>query len=159
MNEYTIGYLAFGNLIGLSIASLFYMLGGRAGKWRRRFVGSFILATTVCGTAFLMGKFSPLQLLIYPCLIFGFSLGYGADSLGGKLIRRTLYALGVCSAGLIFCLTLGASAWFIFIPHIGIGLWSIYLGIKNPIHAAAEELFICAILNIGLCMYPFIGGG
>jgi len=155
MNEYFIGYLAFGNLISLSLASLFYMLGGRSGKWRRRFIASLILASSVCITSFLMGKFHPTQLLTYPLLIGGFSLGYGADELGLKILRRLLYALGVCASGLIFCLSAGG--WWVFIPHIGIGLWSIYLGIKNPLYAAAEETFICAILNLGLIMYPFVG--
>jgi hypothetical protein len=45
----------------------------------------------------------------------------------------------------------------VFVPHVGVGMWSIWLGVKNPIEASAEEVFICALLNIGLMMYGFVG--
>ncbi len=156
MSETMIGYLAFGTLIGLAVGCLFYMLGGREGKWKRRFVGSLVIAGTSISASILMGKFSWYLLLAYPVLIAGMSLGYGGDTLITKFTRRLLFALGVCSAGLVYAFTFGGNAWLILVPHIGIGLWSIWLGIKNPIEAAAEEIFICAFLCLGLMMYPFM---
>ncbi len=156
MSEYLILYLVFGSLIGVAVAALLYMLGGRAGKWKRRYVGSFVLAGTVNVVSVVMQIWNPWLLLVFPALIGGFSMGYGGDNLGMKILRRTLYAAGVCAAGLVFCLTMGGNAWWVLIPHVGVGAWSIYLGVKNPIYAAAEEGFICVLLNIGLCMYPFI---
>lgn len=156
MDEYMTIYQACGGLLAAVFACLLYGLGGRSGKWKRRFIGSFVLACAVNIISALRGLWSPWLLLAYPALTGGFSMGYGGDDFGAKLIRRGIYALTVCSSGLIFCLVFGGNAWWILIPHVGIGLWSIFLGVKNPIYAAAEEVFICMILNIGLLMYPFL---
>jgi len=159
MSEMTIGVQAVVALFGLGVTSLFYMLGGRSGKWRRRYVGAFVLALTVNGLSAWRGIWTPYMLIVFPCLIAGFSMGYGGDNFGKKLFRRSLYALGVISAGLVFCFTLGANAWWILIPHAGVGAFSIFLGVKNPLKdAAAEEVFVCALLNLGLLMYPFSAG-
>lgn len=159
MSEITTVWQYFGSLIGLSISSLLYMLGGREGqgKWKRRFVGSFILALTVNIICVLRDIWHWQFLLIGPCLAIAFSNGYGADSLFDKVIRRLFYTLGVCLSGLIFCLVLGGNAWWLLIPHVGVGLWSIYMGTRNPLEASAEEGFICVLLNLGLVSYPFIG--
>ena len=156
MNEYTILWTAFGSMIGLSLACLLYALGGRDGKWKRRFIASLILSATVNLAALVMGRFSFWLLLTFPALIAGLSMGYGADTLIGKLIRRLIYAISVIASGLIFCFTFGGWAWWVLPVHTGVGLFSIYLGVRNPVYAAAEEIFVCALLNIGLCIYPFI---
>jgi hypothetical protein len=156
MSEYTILYTAFGSMIGLSLACLLYALGGRDGKWKRRFIASLILAITVNLASLVMGVFSFWLFLAFPSLIVGFSMGYGADTLMAKIIRRSIYALSVIASGLIFCLVFGGNAWWVLPVHIGVGLFSIYLGVRNPLVAAAEEVFVCALLNIGLCAYPFI---
>jgi len=156
MSEYVIGWTAVGSLAGLTGACALYMLGGRHGKWQRRYLGSFVLSATVNAASCVMGLWTAWLLLVFPCLVAGFSLGYGGDTLLQRVFRRLVYVLGVCSAGLVFYLVLGHRVWWIFWPHLGMGLWSVYLGTKNPVHAAAEETFICAMLNIGLCMYPFV---
>ena len=156
MDEYTIVYLAFGSLIGLALSCLLYALGGRSGKWKRRFIASFILATTVNLVSWGMGVWSLWLLGIVPILIAGFSLGYGADSTVSKVIRRSIYALAIVAAGGLFWPIFGTKTLWVFIPHIGIGLFSIYMGVRNPVAAAAEEVFICAMLNLGICIYPFI---
>ena len=102
MNEYTILWTAFGSMIGLSLACLLYSLGGREGKWKRRFIASLILSITLNLAALVMGRFSFWLFLTFPALIAGFSMGYGADTLGAKLIRRGIYALSVIASGLIF---------------------------------------------------------
>lgn len=158
MSEYTTVYQYFGSLFGMLLATLAYMLGGRNNKAIRRVGGAFVLAATVNVASLLRGCWSPWQLLVFPMLFGGFSLGYGADTLHMKFIRRLLYALAICTSGLVFCLTIGGNAWWLFIPHVGIGIWSIYMGIKSVLEAPAEEGFICVILNLALISYPFIGG-
>jgi len=73
-----------------------------------------------------------------------------------KIFRRTLYALTVCSSGLLFCLSVGGNTWLLLPLHLGVGAWSIWLGIRNPIHAAAEEGLVCVLLCLGLISYPFV---
>lgn len=156
MSEYFILYTAVGSLLGLVLSALLYALGGREGKWKRRFIASLILLITNNVAALLMGKWFWELLFTYPLLIGGFSLGYGADTTSQKVLRRTLYAVANVLAGFLYVYKYGGIAWGVFIPHIGIALWSIWLGVKNPIHASAEEVFICVLLNLGFCMYPFI---
>lgn len=156
MNEYLTVWQAFLAMIGVSLACLFYSLGGRSDKWLRRCIGSFILSFTVCGLLFWRGMWTWWALLVFPLLILGFSNGYGADSLWGKVLRRAIYALGVLASGLVFAIYFGGNAWMLFIPHLGIGAWSIFLGVKNPLYAPAEEVMVCAALNLGLVFYPFI---
>ena len=156
MDEYLIVWQATSAGLALVAASCLYSLGGRSGKWKRRFVASFVLASAITGIALWRGIFDWWFLLTYPILSIGFLLGYGADSTGIKILKRTIYAVTVISAGLVFCFVLGGKTWLVLIPHAGIGLWSVFMGVKNPIAAAAEEFFICMILNIGLMMYLFI---
>lgn len=156
MNEYDIGHLAVGGLFGVSLACLLYMYGGRKYKIIRRLGSAVVLTTTVCLLTLAMGKFNWWLLGILPLLFGGFSMGYGGDSIYIKLTRRFLYTVGVLSSGLLICIVLGGNAWFVLPAHVLMGILSIYLGIKNPIHAASEEVFICAMLNLGLVMYPFI---
>lgn len=155
MNEFTTLYQATLALVGLTLACLLYSLGGRSGKWQRRFVASFILASTVNGLCAWRGIWSPYMLTIYPALIAGFSMGYGSDIGYIKFVRRLFCALAICGSGLILCLILGGNAWMILPLHVGVAIWTIWIGIKNPLPAAAEEVFICALLNLGLMMYGF----
>ena len=159
MNEMTTVYQATLAMLGLTAACFMYSWGGRSGKWKRRFIGSFILAATVNGLCAWRGVWNPWIMATFPLLVFGFSMGYGDKGIGGyyKFIRRFIYAACVLLSGVLMASVLGGNAWFVLIPHVGVGIWSVYLGAKNPIEAAAEEVFICALLNIGLVMYPFIG--
>lgn len=156
MNEYLIGFTAVGSLIGLALGCMFYMMGGRSGKWLRRFIGSLVISTTLWVCALIMGKFNWWILGTYPILALGFSLGYGADIPLMKIIKRAIVASCVVLAGLLCAITYGGSAWMVLILHFGVALWTVFLGVKNPIQAASEEVFVCALLNLGLMMYPFI---
>ena len=154
MNEYATTYQSFFAGLGLVVSSLLYSLGGRRYKFLRRFIASFILTTTVISLCLIRGCFSFWHLLIYPILALGFSLGYGADSVSLKIFKRLYCALAVLMAGLVMAFTL--NGWGVFIPHAGIAMWSVWMGVKNPIPAASEEFFICMMLNLGLVMYPFL---
>jgi hypothetical protein len=133
-------------------------MGGRKIKALRRYLGAAVLAGTVCGIAAWRGIFNPFMLLTFPILVGGFSMGYGGDTIGVKLRKRALCCLAVCMAGLVMALCIGGNAWMVLPFHVGVAIFSVYLGLINPIAAAAEEFFICLILNTGLMAYAFVGG-
>lgn len=154
MNEYDTVYQFFGGMIAVAVYTLFWMLGGRSGKWLRRYLGTSIFGGAVNVLVALRGIWDPWILGVIPLLMIGSSMGYGEDSFWPKVARRTLFAAGNLAAGVLMAYVLGA--WWVLIPHVGVGLWSVYLGVKNPIEAAAEEGMICALLSIGLIAYPFV---
>ena len=156
MSERLIGYMACLGLIGLVISCALYMEGGRKNKIIRRLGGAFVLALTVFLLSLFMGLWNYVFIVIFPLLFAGFSMGYGANIGYIKVIRRSVYALFICLSGLVICIVIGGNSWFILPLHVGVALWSVWLGVKNPMYAAAEEVFVCALLNIGLIMYPFI---
>ncbi len=156
MTEFTIGSIASGSIVGLALGTWLYMWGGRSNKWVRRFIGSLVIATTVNVSAIIMGNWHWVLVLTYPCLIGGFCMGYSGSSLFEKVKRRALFALAVCSAGLVCCFAFGGSAWWVLPIHVGIAAFTIYLGVISKVQAAAEEVFVCLCLNAGLLMYPFI---
>lgn len=157
MSEYTLGHLFIGGLLGLVLTCLLYMWGGREGKWKRRFVGSFVLALTVNLLFIALGNWKPWYIAIWPLMSIAFSMGYGGtDNVGKKVIRRSIYAVGVLSSGAFCAYFIGGWAWIMFAIHAGIGLFSVILGTKNILPAAVEEPLICMVLNLGLICYPFI---
>lgn len=142
-------------VMGLAIGSIAYSIGGYKGKWKRRFVGSFIISSTFVGVCAWRELWSPWLLLSYPMLIGTFCLPYGADTLFPKIIKRSTLVLASLAIGIGFCVLHGGNSWWVLIPHGGIAMWSVYLGVKNPIHARAEEGFICLLLCMAILMYPF----
>ena len=155
MSEYTIGYAAIGSIIGLALTCLAYMAGGRANKWIRRFVGSFIQALNINACFYIMGIWNAWLLATYPLIAIGFSWGYGGDTFLTKVIRRSIFcAMNLLVGGLILW-QYGSGMLWIFIPNVGVAAWSIYLGVKNPLFAAAEEVFVCALLYLMTCSYAF----
>lgn len=150
MSEYSIGYLAVGNVVALAIACLFYMMGGRANKWLRRYIGSFILALSVNITSLLLGHWSPFLLILYPIFIGCFSLGYGGDDTGARIIKRIIVASASLAAGVLMAWLFGC--WWMLIPQVLCSATTILFAIKNPIQAAAEEPLVC-ILNSGVLLF------
>ena len=156
--EYLTVWQSFAAGAGLVIGSGLYSMGGRSRKWLRRFLGAAVLAGTVCGISAWRGIFNPFMLAVFPVLVGGFSLGYGGDQISVKLRKRALCCLAVCMAGLVMAICIGGNAWMVLPFHFGVAIFSVYLGLINPIAAAAEEFFICLILNTGLMAYAFVGG-
>lgn len=156
MAEMNIGILSSLSLVCLAVTCFFYMWGGRSQKWIRRFVASLIASSTVNALVFVFQHWSPWLLLLYPWLSIGFHFGYGADIVAAKIVKRSIYASAVCSSGLLCCLVLGGHTWLVLPLHVVVGAWSIWLGVLNPLVAAAEEVFVCAVLLLGLMMYPFV---
>ena len=143
MSEIFIVTVAFIELIVLAIGCWCYMWGGRSGKWKRRFIGSLICSTAVWVGLLLMNRFSYWSLLIYPILAIGFSLGYGSDIEYEKFFKRLIIVVTICGAGLILTFILKGSSIYILPLQLLIACGSIWLGLKNPIQAAAEEFFAC----------------
>ena len=156
MTETMIGTIAFIQCILICVGSYLYMLGGRKGKWKRRFIGSLIVATSVWVGLLLMGHFRWLHTLLYPLLIGGFVLGYGGSDIMTKLIRRTIIVGAIGVAGLLLCLTLSGKAWWILPIQIFVSIPSIYFAWKNPVHAAAEEFLVCLLLTLILPFYAMV---
>jgi hypothetical protein len=157
-NEYSIGYLASSSLVGLAVMCLLYMIGGRSNKWIRRFIASLVQTININLCAFFMGIYSFWLLLIYPITSIGLSFGYGGETFVTKLIRRSIFCIANLGIGILFLLTYGMKMLWILIPNIGVAMWSIYLGIRNPVYAPAEEVFVCALLYLMSCAYPFVVG-
>lgn len=154
MDEYRILWTAVGSMLGLVVASALYSLGGRQGKWKRRYVASFVLTMTVIATSLILGTFTWWSLMVYPLLIGTFSLGYGSESFIVKVLKRSLVAI----CGIIATLPLIIPGMRLAILPLQVVMVPLYvwLGVRNPIPAAAEEVFICIVLNLGLVILPFV---
>jgi hypothetical protein len=132
------------------IANILYMLGGTAGfgKLTRRAGAAFAATLGANIPAIVLGVWVWQYLLFFPVLFAGMSMGYGADDVLTKVIRRTVFALGVVSACLI-------GAWiseFSFLSIVVCGLavftgaGSIVLGVLNPFNNAPVEQFVISQL-------------
>jgi len=154
MNEYHIGYIAVGSLIGLSITALLYMIGGRNNKGIRRFGASAALTATICASAYFMGCFSWFMILLYPLFIAQFVQGY-SDNSGFGWFKRIMISSTSIAAGIALCFIL-KGGWWILAIHSPISIMTAYFALKNPIHAAAEETFVCVINNLAILFYVFI---
>lgn len=156
MSETWIGTIPALEALILVVGCWFYMWGGRHDKWKRRFIGSLIVSTSVWAGLALMGRFKWPVLGLYPLLMAGFSLGYGAEVALTKIVKRGLIVACLCMSGVLLAWTLGGSAWFILPLQCFIGMGSVWLGVRNPIQAAGEEFFVCLLLTECLIMYPLI---
>lgn len=151
------GFLAF-------LANVCYMLGGTqgmpGGKLWRRYAASFLLTFSVNLTGILILRWAWQYLLIWPLLTVAFHLGYGADTVAGKIARRSIYALAVSSVCFIGLWATGFTVmgWVICGLSIGAGAVSIFLGVINPYtNARVEEFLVCQVLNLFIPFWPFIG--
>ena len=147
-------------VIGTAILVLgcwFYMWGGRDGKWKRRFIGSLLCSLAIIAETLIFKNFNIFQLLCYPLLIGTFILGYNATTTMKKVIRRSIVVGTSLLVGLIMCLTIGGKAWLILPVQAIVAFCSVWLAVKNPIPASAEEFFVCLLLTECNLMYPFVG--
>ena len=145
------------------LANIFYMWGGTEGfgLFWRRFIGSAVLATAANGVALFLGTWAWQFLLIYPFLCIGFSLGYGGDNVFTKVIKRTIFALGVvssCIAGL-WATGFTFGGWIVTGLAVLTGLTSVVLGVTNPFHSAvAEQFLISQVLTMYIPFWGYVGG-
>lgn len=155
MNEYQIVWTSAFSGLGIVISALLYSLGGREDKYLRRWVASFVIATTANITAFLLSRWSPWLLTIFPAIALGYHLGYGSEDFFTRLFKRIVYIVyAIFSPAVLLSFLLHN---FIILPWlVAIGVFAMFLTMRNPIFAAAEEFFLSIIMNIGWMMILFV---
>ena len=158
MNEFTLGTLAVAGLAVCVIDSFFWMWGGRKGKYKRRFIGSAIQTAGINVLSILVGSWCWQFLASIVPEIISRSLGYGGDTLKEKILRRTVFAIGSLGVGCFLAWGVGftGKAITILICQAIASIGSIILGIKNPLPAAVEEVFVCISLKYFNYAYLFI---
>lgn len=136
----------------LAVFSWLYSLGGRSGKWKRRWLAPIWMVLSVSLLSLYFHSFKWYIPVILLFLIPTLTLGYGHDQFFGKLARRAVYGLCIGLVGFVLGICLG-------VPEMGIlqailaTLTSIYIGTQNPIEASLEEGFIALLL---VCTIPFM---
>ena len=143
------------------VANFLYAVGGTEGfgKYWRRFIGATILGLSPSLGAVLTGVFDWRYLSVIPCLIVGFSLPYGSETTISKIIKRTVFALGVCSACFVGLWITGfsVSGWIVFGLSVTTALTSVALGVLNPFNnAPLVQFLICQVLTLYVPFWPFV---
>lgn len=158
MSETNIGILA---VIGLGICvvdSLLWMLGGRSGKWKRRYIGSALQTLGINILSIFAGTWVWQFVVSVIPEVGSRTLGYGGDTTSEKIMRRTVFALGSLVVGV--CLAWGCgfngNSITLLICQAVASIVSIILGVKNPLPAAVEETFVCFSLKYINYGYLFI---
>jgi len=159
MSEFKLGTLAT-IALGICVIDCFlWMWGGRSGKWKRRFLGAGIQVLGINIIALITGTWAWQFLLSMGGEAGSRSMGYGGDTPGEKIMRRTVFALGSLASGAILAWGTGftGKAITLLICQAIASVVSIVLGIKNPLPAAVEEVFVCLSLKYINYGYIFIG--
>ena len=157
------GLVAFGGFMSL-VSSILYMWGGTAmswggKKWLRRFLGSFVLAVAASVVAVVLAKWDWRYIIMYPCLVAGFSLGYGAGTTSAKIYKRTVFAFGVLTACIVGAWIAGftPSANLVLGLATATGMTSVALGVWNPFsNAPLEQYIICQLLTLYVPFWAFV---
>lgn len=157
MSEYGVLWTAVGSMGGLTVTTGLYGLGGRNQKLWRRIGAAITLSLTLNVAALLMGSWHWIYAAVAPLLFGALTLPYGGDTAGEKVLKRTVYAGSFVAIGGLIVWFKGEATWMILIPQAVTAGWSIWLGVKNPLPAAAEEVFVCVSLMMWMLAYPFVG--
>lgn len=155
------GVVAIGGF-GAFISCILYMLGGTSGfnKGIRRFGSSFFLSLSANLVAIFLGRWVWQYALMLPALILAFCMGYGADTTWQKILRRSVYAVGVLLACLCGFWAVGGTigAWIVLGCAFLAGITSIVLGVFNPFNnARVEEYLVCQVLTLFVPFWAFVG--
>jgi len=157
MTEYDFGTFGSMALTVAVLASVFYWLGGRAGKWKRRFLAPAILVGGSSLLALLLDRLNGIMLLSYPLMATALSLGYGGDDEIIVIWRRTLFSSAVVIAGVPIVYSIGGYAWVLLVVQAIIGIGGTRLLATRPIFPAAiEEGVIGFLLFLFVPLYPLI---
>lgn len=158
MSEMTIGTLAVVALLICVVDCFFWMWGGRKGKYKRRYIGSAIQTAGINVLALICGTWAWQFALAIGPEIGSRSMGYGGDSTGEKVIRRSVFALCSLLAGAVLAWGCGfdGKAITLLICQGVVSTVTIILGVKNPLPAAVEEVFVCISLKYFNYAYLFV---
>lgn len=159
MTETTLGTLAV-TALGICIVDCFFwMWGGRSGKYKRRFIGSTIQTLGINILALVMSTWVWQYAASLITEFISRSLGYGGESTGEKVLRRSVFALGSLATGVLLAwgCEFSGKAIALLVGQVIASAVSILLGVKNPLPAAVEEVFVCLSLKYINYGYLFIG--
>ena len=159
MTEFKLGTLAAIALGICVIDCFFWMWGGRSRKWKRRFLGAGVQTLGINILALITGTWVWQFLLAIGPEAGSRSMGYGGNSTGEKVLRRSIFAAGSLAAGAVLAWGVGFSnkAIWLLVCQAVASVVSIILGVKNPLPAAVEEVFVCLSLKYMNYGYIFIG--
>lgn len=147
MNEKKLQLLIVLKLIIIITFATLYAWGGMVMKWLRRYLAPCILVSTFVILQSIFGQFNWIAMITFPLLICSLSLGYGADTVGMKIFKRSYVGLAHCIALLPLYITTGN--WLVYGLHCAlITSFMVVLGVWNPVNARSEETLIG--LSIGL---------
>ena len=154
------GLVAIGGAASF-VASILYMIGGTSGFAIavRRYIASAIIAGATIFIAIAVHRFVWQYLLVYPALILGFSLPYGASTTIDKVVKRTVFAVGVLLACVCGLWATGFTAMGIVVMTIAslVGMTSEVMGVVNPwSNAPLEQFLICQVLCLFVPWWPLI---
>ncbi len=153
MTELQIGIVLFVQCVLIVTGAALYMLGGREGKWKRRFIAGPLQAGALVGGYYLFGIFNWLHVLLIPLFIIIYHLGYNRNK--ERFLNPRVYisaGIFVVSFGLMLY-TQGVSSFRVLPIHLSFTLFTIYMGIFNPFHASAEEFLISLSFTFPLIFY------
>jgi hypothetical protein len=158
VSEFNLGLLASIGLAICVIDCFLWMWGGRQGKWKRRYVGAALQTLGVNILSLIIGTWVWQFLLALGPEIGSRSMGYGGDTTSEKVMRRAVFATGSLAAGAILAWGMGftGKAITLLICQAVASIVSIILGVKNPLPAAVEEVFVCLSLKYINWGYLFI---
>ena len=158
MTEMTLGALAVIALGICVIDCFFWMWGGRSGKWKRRYLGAAIQTLGINILSLIIGTWVWQFILALGPEIGSRTMGYGGDTQGEKIMRRTVFAVGSLTVGVILAwgLDFNGKTITLLICQAIASVVSIILGIRNPLPAAVEEVFVCLSLKYINYGYLFI---
>lgn len=141
-------------------AAFFYGWGGIKGKWKRRYISSFLVVVSISAGSLILSRFNYWLLLVFPLAIGTHSLGYGVNEGENqtlrKVLKRSLVVLASLTVSAVLVLTFGKPAVFLLPVDMIVGITSIYLGVRNPTQASAEEFQICLMLWLPKIFYLYI---
>ncbi len=147
MNEWALVWLVPFRLALLGGFVTCYIIGGRAKKWVRRFLGGGLFGAGLVLISMMTGSFKWPLLGTAGFYIGALCLGYGGDTTGEKFLRRLLYGAALGGAGLFVGLVTGHLflAWLQFFLALGA---SPLFGLTNKEPAVNEEASIAVASTV-----------
>jgi len=138
MDELTLQWIQISKFIPLALFASLYAFGGMSGKWKRRFLAPAILVTSFVIYTLILNKFSWWILLCYPIYCIALSMGYGADELWKKILKRGYCGIAISLGSLPLAIAIGS----VFLWYVHLVLMTsmmIILGTWNPTPSARNE--------------------
>lgn len=150
MGEETLQFMAFVKLLVVACFAYLYGLGGISRKWQRRYVAPALLTASMYGFAAWIDTVHWVYALYGILLCISLHIGYGAEVLHEKIIKRSRYGAALaCSALPVAIFNQEYPMWALHFTlcilfSVLLGVWNIT---KNPRY---EETLIGAIT----CLVP-----